>query len=257
MDYAFYEDTIDLDTLKEMLGAYRELKGLQKLDGAAAWEEFQLHYSEREETFPLPPNYPDNSKQTVSDIKPVNHRRRGRLLRLGVAAATVVILSAVFVTFAFGGSFWSSLIQRTRETFGFVAENTPPQINERLKSLHDALVNHGITDPVAPAWLPDGFELTDFSVFDMPTQVSFAAYFKDGEQSIVIQVVAHNDINIVLHEKSGENDVLYKRNNIEHHIMANEDKVSVVWVNKNYECSISGDFTVDDAKSIINSIYER
>jgi hypothetical protein len=47
------------------------------------------------------------------------------------------------------------------------------------------------------------------------------------------------------------------RDGIEHYMMTHNGKVSVVWMNDNYECQIAGDITADEAKKMIDSVYER
>jgi len=97
----------------------------------------------------------------------------------------------------------------------------------------------------------------DSSVFDTPAQLTFCFLFADGTKELTIQIVSQNDLTSVVYEKTGDDIELYKRNGIEHHIVDNEEAISIVWFYKNYECVIAGDFTVENARKIIYSIYER
>ena len=59
------------------------------------------------------------------------------------------------------------------------------------------------------------------------------------------------------YEKDGSNVTVYSTNKVEYYIMTNMDQTTIAWRVNNYECSILGSFTLQEAEKIIDSIYER
>ena len=51
--------------------------------------------------------------------------------------------------------------------------------------------------------------------------------------------------------------LLYQHNCLEHYIMTNLERTKAVWMADNYECSITGKFSIEEAEKMIDSIYER
>jgi len=190
-----------------------------------------------------------------SRIKP---RRFVRLKRLGIVAAVFIVFSTLFFsTTALGSSFWQSITQWSRETFGFSNRTTSAHINMELIGLHEALVEHGITELVAPSWIPEGFELIDLIVLELSDKILFMTQLENGNDFLLIQLtyLSHNDG--VIYERNDEDVEIYRRNGIDHFILSNMDYLKVVWNNQNIECFFTGDITKGDAQLMINSIYER
>ena len=50
---------------------------------------------------------------------------------------------------------------------------------------------------------------------------------------------------------------MYTRYGVDYYIMTNNRNTKVLWGIGNYECAISGDISVEEAKQMINSINER
>jgi len=237
----------------------------QMPDVDTAWESFKKHYLPHANNEGSIYDKDTDDEQNLSHSKVKNlHQNTNKphnlffLKRAALIAASFIVISTVFInTTAYGATIWQSIALWGRETFGFTETVAPIRIDERLQSLHDALSEHGITELLAPTWIPDSFELMDFSVAELPEQIIFTSYFENASGTLVIQITSLNDLSVNTYEKSDGDLTVYRRNDIEHHIMINEDRTKVVWMNKNYECFFSGDFTSDEAGKIINSIYER
>ena len=60
---------------------------------------------------------------------------------------------------------------------------------------------------------------------------------------------------IVRHEKDDTPVTVYTAGGIDHYFMNNINTLSVVWMNGNYECSISTNLPVEVVEDIIDSIY--
>ena len=204
----------------------------------------------------------DIKSHSLSEHYPSKRRNKPhrfvKLKRLSlVAAVFIVIFTLFFSSTALGDSVWQSIAQWGRTTFGFSDRVATTEINEELRSLHEVLAEHGITELVVPTWIPDGFELIDLDVFELPEYIVFSALFEDIERILVIQINALKNQIGTAYERNDEEIYVLPQNGIDHYIMSNMDFVTVVWSNKNYECSFSGDISKGDAMLMINSIYER
>lgn len=199
-----------------------------------------------------------NTTQAKNHVKTRGKsHKRVRTRRIIVIAAAFALAALILSTTAAGSWIWNALVQWRQESFSFVDEITPVQISDELAGLFTVLEDYGITENIAPTWLPEGFALTDSSVLETRMGVLFAYCFANDEKDLVIQISVLKNPTSVLYERSHEDSELYMYNGTEHYIVTNEGRLRVAWKNINCECSVVGDITSYDAKKIINSIYER
>ena len=83
------------------------------------------------------------------------------------------------------------------------------------------------------------------------------AFFEDGDNTLTIQYALLSDESLLVYEKDDNEVEIYYRNDIVYHIMVNAGKTNVVWNAVDYEGMITGGISVDEAKQMIDSIYER
>ena len=97
--------------------------------------------------------------------KEKNHR----FLRVACMAVVFAVLffGGTITSYAFGYDLWGAFAHWTRETFGF-AYVTPMDHPKSYSSLQDALSHYGITEPLAPTWIPDGYTLQSVDVSETP-----------------------------------------------------------------------------------------
>jgi len=254
-----FESERNFDALNEMLTAYRKRDGVLDVDTNEILEEFYSDYIGEREKFPLieTNNKMNNTvRYNREDIKKPKFRN---LKRFGVVAAIFIIMLTVLFTTAaaLNFPFMQIFAQWTRETFRFTTEYQPFEIDERLLSLHEALEEYGITDLVAPTWLPDGFELEDLSVHDTPAMITFIAFYEYEDKTLIIQINKVNENATIIFQKDEGDAENFHRNGIDHYFMTNADRLLVLWATGDYENSIFGDIAVNQAKVMISSIYER
>jgi len=250
----------------EVLAKRKEKDSPEQMpDVDTAWESFKKHYLPHADNEGSIYDKDTDDEQNLSHSKVKNLQQNTNkphnlifLKRVALIAATFIVISTVFInTTAFGATIWKSIAKWGRETFWFSETVAPIQIDERLQNLHDALSEHGITELLAPTWIPQGFELMDFSVAELPEQVIFTSYFENASDTLVILITFLDEFSDSIYEKSDGGVTVYSRNGVEHYIMINEKRTAVVWMNGKYECSMIGNIAEDEAKKIIDSIYER
>jgi hypothetical protein len=201
-----------------------------------------------------------------SDLTPPARRfRRWRVLRI-IAATLVVMFACMITAQAFGFDVFGTIARWTDEIFHFSStaqtddQVSSAPIGSEYSNLKEALRAYGITELIAPNWYPSKFQLSSIKVTPIPESIKIQAAYEDGERFISVtvwQMESAEEASNRIVEKDNRDVVLYESNGIGHYIMTNNAQTTVAWTNKNYMCSISGDLSVDEAKRIIDSIYER
>jgi hypothetical protein len=200
---------------------------------------------------------------SLQTSRPIKKRRFMRVASIA-AAITVLLLASTITASAFGFDLWGTVAKWTRDTFGFsnAATQETPDVHEmndenEYDSLQNALDYYGITTQLAPTWFPDGYLLDSISVTETPLRTTFdASYVKNGER-ISVTIISLIKPSTSTYEKDDGEVTVYTTNSIDYYIMTNLNRTNVVWTTENYECSFSGNFSLEEAKKIIDSIYER
>jgi hypothetical protein len=196
--------------------------------------------------------------ETDDNIIPVKTKRRcPRWVRsLTATAAVIVILLAGSVTAkAFGFNVWKAVIQWTQETFHFGEwGNSEPRNNLSYDSLQEALEQGKITTPLAPTWLPDGYELADVQIEQTPHKKTYTAKYTRGERALMITIQDHLRKGPVYVEQNEGLVEEYKVSGIIYYFFTDVDLMKAKWKIDSYECSISGNITIEELKMMIDSI---
>lgn len=191
-------------------------------------------------------------------LKPSRPLKGHRLMRVAFVAAvvTVILLAGTITASAFGFDLWGTIAKWTRETFGFTSES-PIENPESYDSLQAALSKYGITEPLAPSWIPDGYKMSSIDVSETPVKIKFIAAYNNNSDQLLISVTDIFNGNSGTFEKDDNDVTVYVAGNIEHYIMSNNGRGKAVWASKSYECSISGNISETEIEKMIDSIYER
>ena len=165
-------------------GGRRARDGLPDVD--QAWQRFLTKYypceplALAEETPGAPGMAPPAPPAPEGAVRP----RRGRNVRwltraaLAAAAIAALLLATTVTASAFGYDLWGVIAEWSKETFTFTAndraDRPAPDAHQagasadpgeaEYSSLQDALDSYGISTPLAPAWIPERFELDSVTV---------------------------------------------------------------------------------------------
>lgn len=255
-----------------------------EIDVEAAWETFQTKYrpfvtdgrslydfdddepGSTETASPAPGTSSPSGKNRISTQ---GRRCLGRVASF--AAAIAILLGLMTVTaYAMGYDLWGVIAQWTKETFTFVSvskindtgEPSPNTTEEEYVDLQAALDAYGVTEQLAPKWIPDGFSVVEVIVDATSKQsdISFYELCESDDKTIIISVVAHHNqdnATFATWQKNEPDVATYEIGTCTFYIMENEDQLNAVWTQGSYECGISGDVTLDEMYQIINSIFEK
>ena len=198
--------------------------------------------------------------ETDNDIIPMKSKSRPpRWVRgLTATAAVLAILIVGSVTAkAFGFNIWKAVVQWTQETFHFGDwGKSDPNSNLQFASLQEALEYGKITTPLAPTWLPDGYELSDITVEITPLKKTYTAIYANVKKNLVITVRDYLDGDPFFVEQSDGLVEEYDVSGTIYYLFSNQGQNRAVWLYESYECDISGEVTIDELKKMIDSIQK-
>lgn len=198
-------------------------------------------------------------------------RVRGRVrfswaMRAASLAVMVCLLFTLIPQQAAAGSFWKILTRWTEDFFEYVnigASPTEPEPyvfhseNLGLQEVYDAVTEDlGITDPVVPQWLPEGYELKELKQADIYSRKGISACFRKGETEAVL---TFDEMKVDLTPKYEKSDIIpqqFEAEGVLHSYMWNKTKWVVSWTRQNIKCAIGINCSEEELQAIIQSIYE-
>ncbi len=244
-------------------------------DVETGWKDFQENYCPTEgKTIHV---YGDNKQNKLvhesskneeqADLKAPQPKRAGhRFLRIITIAAAVVCLCAVAAN-AFEINIFKMFAQWTQEIFQFHTEEVSSQgaeytsgtVLDSSQTLEDALMEAGITQPVSPKWIPQGFVFSGMKAYVDIAEPMYTALYEDEttDHTIIVSVNVHQKPQASLQEKDDSQVTVYTAGGIYHYIMENNDVLTATWFADNLECSIMGEISESEMEAMINSIYEE
>lgn len=229
----------------EVLASRRNAKNITGNTAQAAWESFQQNYM------------PEEPQKSVDTKQPAFWIRK-----LSAAAAVVALLIFIPITTSALTleEVWDIFARWAKETFSFVSgENTevsePMSDDQReFTSLQEMLQKENCDPTIVPTWIPDGFVLEKIERGASPILEIYTVLYLDGNKELRIQVQTHLSEDIRNNEIENDPIEIYAQNGIDYYIFKNEDQLFVTWMVESYECFISGDVSIDEVKTMIDSI---
>lgn len=183
---------------------------------------------------------------------------------LPMAAVLCLILLAVVPQPAKAESWWERFARWTDGIFAFVnngeADGEQPQYvfhtdNQGLQQVYDVVTGLGITQPVVPMWIPEGYELVSCVQKNTVGNMNVAAVFSNGENEVVYRAFVLNSNAENKYQKDEVNVIEYEVGGISHNMMCNVNSWTVAWMNKNVECMLSMECQENILRKTIKSIY--
>lgn len=258
-----FQDETDIDMLMYVAEVIRGRKepNPNRKTPEEAFEIFKTHYmptdAELEES--LAHSDEQTSKKNHTTVIPMARWMR----RMTAAAAVVAVLFAGTVTAsAFGINIWQVFVQWTEETFHFRGSSeqelsAPAKDNQdEYHSLQEALDAYNIIVPLVPNWIPEKYELSEIRVNESPIQEMFWAIYLKEDQMLKVQIKRYLTEDSEQIEQSGTLIEEYESDGIIFYFFEDGSMLQAVWTSENFECYISGELTIDEMKTIVDSIKE-
>ena len=202
--------------------------------------------------------------------KRVRARKRKLLLpgkRLVHAAILLLVVGLLIVAIpqqAEADSWWQRLTKWTDEFFGFFREEDTFVVeayefrtdNPGLQQVYDAVVDIGVTVPVVPMWLPEGYALEECTAVATPTKQCVYARFLNNDRECVLQINVLNGETAKDYFKNDDAVEKLEKGGMIHSLVQNMEVWTVSWTKDNIEGSFFIDCPKDVLHEIIDSIYK-
>lgn len=200
----------------------------------------------------------------------INRRQRGthRVRRALLIAAVIVVLLTLLLPPVLGyRNIIQMVAQWTGESFSFAPPSygSPETAEERnseepVTPLMESLEEHNLPLSFAPKWFPEDRYLSEvqFDEYESGTMYFTAIFTNEmGEELIYFDLTKNSKPGSTTWEKDDGEMIEFSCNGFTHYIMTNNGLVSAAWYVDPFEISVSGHISVDEAKTIIKSIYKR
>ena len=245
-------ESTDRDTVLQILSILKDRDSTEQadcpVDAEDAWDK-----------------YLKDRNKTMRDVPVVRPKPR-RWLGLVAAAVTVVFVLLMTVPQAVGADSIFDIIGRwTKNLFGFShsSSNAPTEEyvfqtdNPGLQQIYDAVAGLGVTQPVVPTWVREGFELSEFRVLEQRMSAKIYAQMNNGDKYIIVTFEVYGNSASNKYPKDEVSADIYEPADIKHYIMSNEGHWSSMWNNENAECMIATNDCEEVLYDILDSIYWR
>lgn len=212
-----------------------------------AWESFQQNYA--------PEKAPSEGKKSAG--KSIRWLRR---LTAAVAAVVLVVLLPLTAEAFSWKDVWNVVAKWAKETFSFVGSEAAtvsepvPDYDGECTSLQELLRKNKIDPSIVPTWIPDGFALGRIEKDVTPTQEIYRAFYSNDNKELKIRVqtfLGEEPDKIEINKELVE---IYEFSGLQFYIFSNMNQIRAVWATDSYQCNISGTLTIEELKSMINSI---
>lgn len=124
-----------------------------------------------------------------------------------------------------------------------------------LQQIYGAVVEMGVTDPVVPMWVPDGYELLEVKKYAEPTEATFFALFSNNKNFIQFNVAITSECEAYQHAKDKEVVGVYELSGVKHYIISNLETLTATWIVNRTECTIVTDCQEEELYKLLKSIY--
>lgn len=188
-----------------------------------------------------------------------------QVLRIACMLLIIGVLFCVIPQTAEADGFWDRIARWSADFFEFFNPYSVEKPKEEyvfqtdnpgLRQVYDAVVELGITDPVVPMWLPEGYELVECKINEDSLKRYVVANFISSDGYIVFNYVVNLSDKTNQYPKDQTSTTIYEFYGVSHNIIQNDGKWTVIWLRNNSENYFTVDCQEDTLYKILMSIYE-
>lgn len=240
-------DTEELLQIMEVL-ADRNKDSFCEKAALEAWEAFQQDYL--------------NGETEEPDAVPAPQKKSTGFRRWLAAAAVIALLIGIPITVSALNreGVWNAIVIWAGETFSFGTEEIPedqrpsPTGKKDCEVVQQALISSGNDAVTVPAWVPERYALENIEIRETPKKTSFCAIFHNVDGKLTIKVDTY-DPSIAGGTEANEGILeVYEANGVEFYIVRNQNRLKAMWLVSGYQCYISGEVTIEEMRTMIDSI---
>lgn len=183
-------------------------------------------------------------------------------LRAASVMLVLTVLVAAIPQETQAENLWEKVGRWTDEVFSFFSSREEPEVglmfqtdNPGLQQIHDTLTEMGVTEPVVPMWLPEGYALVECKVKDVAGVSGVHARFTDGASDVILEIRMNSSDTSHNYYKDDYVVSEYEKSGITHTVMRNNNKWVIVWINSDVECLLTLECQENTLYDILRSIY--
>lgn len=230
-----------------------------------AWAEFEKDYSGKDSCYNdcIPASSPCAK---ITEANKPHRRHRIKRKTMVLAAVITFVLASLLTVQAAGVDIFGAIARwttelfsfgKTEETKGLVVDGRWPEIdldaNQRFTSLQEAFDFYGVTEVVAPRWVPDGFDHEEISITPNGVWLAFLAEYSDeAGHAFVLNYNSYASTPLSYYEKSGSLLECFEANGNKYDIFKNIDNYIIAWITPHFECCIIAPTNVADVENLKN-----
>ena len=237
-------DVDEILYIMEVLVKKRNENGIAGKTALEAYQEFQQHF--------LPVVEEDSQPRHKTKVIPFRWIA-------AVAASLVLVFSLTTTANAFCfRDVWNAVVTWAQETFSLSMgyDINEPSANDiyEYATFKDILSQNGRDPEIIPSAIPAGYTLSDVVIDKKPNQETFLAIYLNDNKILKISVQSLLDRYPEQVEMSDGFQDVYSVDGVDYYIFSNYNQNRAAWTIGTYECYISGEISIEELKSMIESI---
>lgn len=221
---------------------------------------------EREADYPVETNEQIDKAWKEYEKKTAPSQTKFRTPLLKVAAILLVcgLLLFTLPQEASAGSFFDRITAWTESIFELFSPSDFGKVQKEyvfrtehpgLQELYDTVTKLGVTVPVVPMWLDEGYVLVYCKAINTPTTTKVTASFRCGNKEVLYELNIYSQNIAREYHKNAPDAEQYESGGVIHNMFLNRELWTVVWARDNVECSIIIECQEDVLYGILDSIY--
>lgn len=246
-----HRETVDEDAVRTILAVLRDREKDERVEVTPeirqAWEKYQA------------------DSKAIQGSKAKGRKVPGWGMRAASIGIVLLLLFAAIPQQAQADNFWERIARWTDSFFEYFNPHAKEAVQEKyefqsdnigLQQVYDMLVGLGVTEPVVPMWLPEGYKLTKVIEEELPDYRRVCASFSNDEKEILFEYRVHTTYIPGQYQKDNTEVIQYEFNGTDFNIIQNYEMWIVTWLKNNIECYFTIDCQRDELLLILTSIYE-
>ena len=260
------EEGMEIDPEKFLrdMAILDDLIPLPDFDLSASWQEFKEKHHDLLEGL-------DSADQQSSAFASEEKRPKRKRSMKPVRVALVVVMILAMLLMASCGIIeyiikaianWSDQVFQYEVTQELQVDNPTPERTDigEYESLEQALEDYGVTTEYIGILFPHEFAFEKIEVREYSDAVKFSVTYAHGIEEITFTIWHYKDstaLELQAAEKLPTDAECYIRNGVKHYVMENSTMVTATWIIGSEMYRIIGNISADEAKQVINSLYNQ
>lgn len=255
------EENLDTERLDALLDALNEVDPIPEADDFDTTKSLERFHEKYDPVF----SALEMKSAAASGSSPAKKHSRRALIKILPIAAILVLLFGSVTAQAFGLDIFGAIARWSSEIFHLSSSSTPyatirtNPLDEGEEAYYDTLEEaveaFGITEPIAPKWIPERFGLIRVTAINKASGVFICADYESNDGNLQIRYREKSEFNFSSLEQEGSDVEAYSSGELKHYLLSDMDRQKVFWQNGELECRVSGNVSRKEMKDIVDSIY--